>query len=109
MEGPNDTDRTREQGVEFGALAEKLASHDYPAKCTDLIEAYGDDDVQLPKGPQPFHEVLDPVQDERFESYTDVRQTVIGLVNKKAIGREGYSDRTPPALGEETEADPESF
>lgn len=109
MEEPNDTDRTREQGVEFGPLAEKLATHDYPVECTDLLEAYGNDDLHLPNGAQPFRDVLEPLQDERFDSPAEVRQAVIGLVNKKAIGREGYSDRTPPALGEDREDDPESF
>jgi hypothetical protein len=109
MEDPIDTARTREQGVDFGALAEKLTTYEYPVLCTDLIENCGEESLQLPNGAQPLHEVLDPLQGEQFNSPEDVRQAVIGLVNKKAIGRERYSDRTPPALGEDAERPPDSF
>lgn len=109
MNKPNDTDRTREQGVEFGSLTEKLARHDYPAECAELFEAYGDEELHLPNGTQRFHDVLEPLQNEQFDSSEEVQQAIIGLVDKKAIGREGYSDRTPPALGEDREEDPESF
>lgn len=46
---------------------------------------------------------------ERFTPALAAVLSVIGLVNKKAIGREGYSDRTPPALGEDRDGNPESF
>ncbi|WP_122090831.1 DUF5789 family protein [Halalkalicoccus subterraneus] len=109
MTQPEPTDRTREQGIEFGALAEELTTVEYPADCTELIDTYGDESLQLPNGSQSFRNVLEPLEGERFDSSEDVRQAVIGLVNKKAIGREGYSDRTPPAPGEEHDRDPESF
>lgn len=103
------TDRTREQGIEFGSLAEDLTTVEYPAACTELIDTYGDETLLLPNGSQSFRNVLEPLQGEQFASSADVRQAVIGLVNKKAIGREGYSDRTPPALGEDHDREPESF
>ena len=109
MEDPTDTTRTRELGVEFGPLAENLTTHEYPATCTDLLEVYGDENLQLPNGAQPLRDILDPLQDEEFDSPEEVRQAVIGLVSKKAIGRECYSDRSPPALGEDTEYAPDSF
>ena len=109
MENPTATARTRELGVEFGPLAEKLATHEYPTTCTDLLDVYGDTNLQLPNGAQPLRDVLDPLQGEQFDSPEEVRQAVLGLVSKQAIGRERYSDRTPPALGEEAERAPDSF
>lgn len=109
MPQPNKRDRTREQGVEFGSLADDLATCEYPINGAELIEAYGKETLQLPNGTQSFQDVLAPLEDEHFESPDEVQQAVIGYVNKDAIGREGYSDRTPPALGEENDRDPESF
>jgi hypothetical protein len=109
MAPPERTDRTREQGVEFGTLAEDLTTVEYPAACTKLIDTYGDETLLLPNGSQSLRNVLEPLQGEQFDSSADVRQAIIGLVNKKAIGREGYSDRTPPALGEDHDREPESF
>jgi hypothetical protein len=45
MDDLPDTVRTRELGVEFGPLAEKLTTHEYPATCTDLLEIYGDESL----------------------------------------------------------------
>ena len=109
MEDPTDRTRSREQGIEFGPLAENLTTHEYPTTCADLLDVYGDETLQLPNGAQPLRDVLDPLQAEEFDSAKEVRQVVIGLVNKKAIGRERYSDRTPPALGEDAEYAPDSF
>lgn len=109
MSEPNERDRTREQGVEFGSLTDDLMTCEYPIDGAELIKAYGEEALQLPNGTQSFQDVLAPLEDERFESPDDVQQAVIGYVNKDAIGREGYSDRTPPALGEEHDRDPESF
>ena len=109
MANPTDRTRSRELGVEFGPLAEQLTTHEYPATCTDLLDVYGDANLQLPNGAQPLRDVLDPLQGEQFDSPEEVRQAVLGLVSKQAIGRERYSDRTPPALGEEAEHAPDSF
>lgn len=109
MANPTDRTRSRELGVEFGSLAEQLTTHEYPATGTDLLDVYGDANLQLPNGAQPLRDVLDPLQGEQFDSAEEVRQAVLGLVSKQAIGRERYSDRTPPALGEEPERPPVSF
>lgn len=109
MTQPERSDQTREQGIEFGSLAEELTTVEYPADCVELIDTYGDETLQLPNGSQSFRNVLEPLQDERFDSSEEVRQAVIGLVNKKAIGREGYSDRTPPPPGVDDGREPDSF
>lgn len=109
MTQPSEKDRTREQGVEFGSLADDLATCEYPVECAELIDAYGEATLQLPNGTQSFQDVVAPLEDERFESQQAVQQAVIGYVNKDGIGREGYSDRTPPAPGVEDDREPESF
>lgn len=109
MKQPTDADRTREQGIEFGDLEEKLAGHEYPAPYNELIDAYGTDKLGLPNGEQTFGRILEPLQNEQFDSAEDVRHAVFTMVSEKAIGRKAYSDRTPPAPGEEREEPQESF
>lgn len=109
MKQPPDTGRTREQGIEFGALDEKLTGHEYPTTCDELIDAYGTDILSLPNGEQTLGQVLKPLQNEQFDSPEDVRHAVFTMVSEKAIGRKAYSDRTPPALGEERPEPQQSF
>ncbi|EMA51972.1 DUF5789 family protein [Halococcus salifodinae] len=107
--GERDTDKTREQGVEFGPLANRIDNHSYPATSTDLIEDYGDYEVELPDGTQTLENLFEPLQGEEFDSAEDARQAVLNMVDDRAIGRKGYSDRSPPAPGEETDWEPESI
>jgi hypothetical protein len=100
---------TREQGIEFGDLAEKIDTHTYPVTSTDLIEAYGDYELELPDGTRTLRDLFEPFQDEQFQSPADARQTVFNVVDEGAIGRKGYSDRTPPAPGEDVDWSPKSF
>lgn len=108
MIGPDD-ERTRELGVEFGPLARELEEHQYPATSDELAERYGDAVLGLPNGEQTLRELFELVPDERFESAADARVAIFNTVGDRAIGRKGYSDRTPPALGEREEWPHESF
>ncbi|WP_273838150.1 hypothetical protein [Halococcus sp. PRR34] len=107
--GERNTDKTREQGVEFGTLATLIDDHSYPATSTTLIDEYGEQEVELPDGTQTLADLFKPLQGEVFDSAADARQAVLNMVDDRAIGRKGYSDRTPPAPGETTEWDPESM
>lgn len=92
----DDTD-TRAQGVEFGGLAEDLEAHDYPTTASELVEKYGERELELPNGEQTFAEALGPLAEqegeETYESVEEVKQIVLNMVEGDAVGREGYSDR----------------
>ncbi|SER21430.1 DUF5789 family protein [Natrinema salaciae] len=105
----SDSERDRELGVEFGPLADRLDRHEYPATCEELLDAYGTAVLGFEDGEQTLEEVLSPVPEERFDSATEVRTAIFSNVPEGAIGRKGYSDRTPPALGEQSEEPEESF
>jgi hypothetical protein len=100
---------TREQGVEFGDLADRIASHNYPATSADFVDEYGEYEVEFPAGTQTLQNLFEPLQGETFDSPNDARQAILNMVDERAIGRKGYSDRTPPVIGEETEWTPESL
>ncbi len=109
MSDPTDRERVRELGVEFGPLAHQLDQHEYPTTCEELVEAYGSAVLGFQNGEQTLAEVLSPVPEEQFNSATEARAAIFSNVPEGAIGRKGYSDRTPPALGEQSEESDESF
>lgn len=83
----------REMGVEFGPLADELDEHDYPATTEELIEAYGDRELEYPDGSERFRDLLGPQGDQTFEDGEEVRQAVFNMVGTEAVGRARYSDR----------------
>lgn len=121
MTDRNNPTRSREYGIEFGALAEQLAAHEYPTTTGRILDAYGDATIELPNGSRTLEEVFSAsVQnpddsDEMayrsisYESADEVRQAIYNLIDSNAVGRERYSDRDSPAIGEERESDEMSF
>lgn len=111
------TSNRRELGVEFGDLDAALRDHDYPTTTRDLIEAYGDHELDLPNGSRTVEEALAPLLDAEggdaqpvsHDSARDARQTLLTMVGSDAIGRENYSDRTPPTPAEDRRRDQQSF
>ncbi len=89
------SDPSREQGIDFGSLADELDSHSYPATTREIVDEYGDHEVDLPNGSKTLEEILGDLQDEdqEYDSAEEVRQMVFNMVGSDAVGREGYSDR----------------
>lgn len=95
-----DDSESREQGVELGDLDDDLATHDYPATAQELLDAYGEREIDLVDGTKRFGVVLAPYihetegeDQETFDSAEEVRTAVLNLVGSDAVGREEYSDR----------------
>ena len=86
-------DQNREHGVEFGPLADELESEDYPMDNEELLERYGDLEVEVKGRNQTVAELVGPLGDTTFENFEGVRRSVVGMVDESAVGREGYSDR----------------
>ena len=89
---------SREQGVEFGSLADELEEEEYPMSKGELLDTYGDREIELEDATRTLRDVLEPLGEDEFESADDVRQSVITMVGDEAIGRKNYSDR-----GDETD------
>jgi hypothetical protein len=99
----------RRQGIDFGPLEAALDSYDYPAATTDVVEEFGEYELTVADGTRTLREVLAPLASASagdpadLYSADDVYQAVLTAVDDGAIGRKGYSDRTPPAPGERAE------
>ncbi|WP_255171186.1 DUF5789 family protein [Natrononativus amylolyticus] len=109
MTDPNETPPRREQGVDFGDLEERLAEYSYPVTSNELVETCGDVTLDLPAGTETLRDALGLIDGESYASVAEVRQALFNTVDSKAIGRKYYSDRTPPALGENRRDDQVSF
>lgn len=84
-----------------------IGTHTYPATADDLIESYGDLELDLPNGTETFREafaVYDGAsgRDEpiTFVDAEEARAALYAGVSDKAIGRKFYSDRDGFAPGE---------
>jgi hypothetical protein len=87
---------------------DRIDAHTFPATAEELIAEYGEIELDLQNGEETFGEALGRLGDTSFESADDVRTAAYSAVSKGAIGRQNYSDRDSPAIGE-TGPDPLSF
>lgn len=110
MDTGSDSDDTREQGIEFGSLAEDLEDESYPLSQEALLDRYGDYEIGLGDEQVPLREVLAPEEEREYEDVESVRQAVFNMVGSEAVGRKGYSDRGGNATDDGDESDDaESF
>lgn len=82
---------------------DSFRSHNFPTTATELVDEYGEMELELPNGANTLEEVLGRIPDETFESAEDALQAIYGALGEEAIGRKGYSDRDPVCPGEEYE------
>ncbi|SEV88824.1 DUF5789 family protein [Halobacterium jilantaiense] len=106
-----DSDDSRSQGIELGALDDDLEAHDYPASASALVDEYGDREIELPGGSQRVGEVLGLYEedDQEFDDAEAVRTAIHNLVGTEAVGRDNYSDRGGSTPDESTDDEHESF
>ncbi|WP_178915804.1 DUF2795 domain-containing protein [Natronomonas gomsonensis] len=79
---------------------DRIDAHTYPATATELIEEYGELELEVPNGEETFGEALGRLGETTFEDADDARLAAYSAVSKNAIGRENYSDRDAPSIGE---------
>lgn len=97
----------RDRGIEFGDLTDDLEGESYPLSKAELLERYGDRDLEHSGGSVTLRELLVEEGDREFETADDVHETILNMVGSEAIGREGYSDRgagTAEQNGDEDES-----
>ncbi len=100
-------DDSKTMGVEFGELDDELDEMEYPVETEELLDEYGSETLEFEEGSATLEELLEPMGPQSFESKNSVRQAVLTMVGDEAIGRKNYSDRTPPATGEDRQPESE--
>lgn len=69
-------------GEQLGDLDEALQNHEYPTTTEELVEAYGDYEIETQDGRKPLDEVLAPTDDQTYDSADDVRSRIQGLIHR---------------------------
>ena len=69
-------------GEQLGDLDEALETHDYPTTTDELVEAYGDYEIETQGGRKPLDEVLAPTDNQTYDSVDDVRSRIQGLIHR---------------------------
>ncbi len=95
------SDSNRELGVELGDLEDELEGQEYPISQDALLEEYGDNEIEMGEETMTLEELIGPLNEDEYEDYGAVQQAIMNMVSDEAIGRKNYSDRTPPAVGED--------
>lgn len=86
-----------------GDIEDPLASHSFPTTSTELIEAHGDVEIELPDGVVTLGDVLAQLPEWEFQVAEDARLMTYSAFGTAAIGRKGYTDRDSPCVGEGVE------
>ena len=71
-----------EPGEKLGDLDEALENRVYPTTADELIEAYGDREVESQGGSKSIAELLGPIDDETYASADEVRNRIQRLLNR---------------------------
>lgn len=69
-------------GGRLDDLDEALETRAYPTTTNELVEAYGDHEIETQQGAETLEEVLTSTDDQTFVSADDVRRRILGLIHR---------------------------
>ena len=95
----------RDMGIEFGDLSEDLEREEYPLSKDELLEKYGDRELEYANGSTTVEEVIGPLGRDEFDGQDAVHQAILTMVGDEAEGRVEYSDRGGSTPDEEKEGE----
>ena len=78
--------------VDLGSLSRALERHDYPATNEELLDEFGEHELELPDGNETLVEVLGAHEGVTYESADEVREAVVTVSTSEPVG-EGYGHR----------------
>ena len=71
-----------DEAHELGDFDDVLENHEYPTTTDELIAAFGDREVETQRGSTTIEDVLDPIENETYDSPEDVRVRIQGLLHR---------------------------
>lgn len=80
---------------------ETFSTQTFPMTTDELIEEYGEMELELPNGNNNLGDVLSRLPEEEYDSPAEAMEAAYGMLGEEAIGRKGYSDRDPRVPGEQ--------
>lgn len=76
------TEEEEPMRVDLGELDDELTSHDYPATTEELVETYGEYEIETQDGKKSLADVLSATDDQVYDSAENVRRRILGLVGR---------------------------
>lgn len=67
---------------QLGDLDEALETHGYPTTTDELVEAYGDYEIETRGGRKSLDDVLASTDNQTYSSADDVRSRIQGLIHR---------------------------
>lgn len=96
---------SRDRGIEFGDLEDDLEAEDYPLRNDEVIERYGDRELEHARGTTTVRQVLQEVDHDEYEDHDELHEAVLNMIGAEAVGEQRYSDRGDAVdEGEETDS-----
>jgi len=83
----------RDRGIEFGDVIDDLEAESYPLSKAELVDRYGDRELEHSSGAVTLEELLVEEGDREFENADEIHDTILNMVGAEAVGRQRYSDR----------------
>jgi hypothetical protein len=81
-------------------VEDQMDAQSYPATCEEIIDSCGDAALEFPNGEETLGDALGRLGETTFQSADDAKLAAYSAVSKGAIGRQNYSDRDAPSIGE---------
>lgn len=98
------------RSLEMDKIGELLDDGRYPVSTEELLEEYGDVEINYPNGSEQLTSILETSGAEEYRTSDEVELAVLNGVGREAVGRPRYSDRSSETgEREEFERDQESF
>ncbi|MGM0591142.1 MAG: DUF5789 family protein [Halobacteriota archaeon] len=69
-------------GGRLGDLDEVLETQNYPITTDELVDAFGDYEIETQGGTRSLEEVLAPTDNQTYDSADDLRSRILGLIHR---------------------------
>ncbi|WP_458210259.1 DUF5789 family protein [Haladaptatus sp. NG-SE-30] len=69
-------------GGRLGDLDEALETQNYPTTTDELVDAFGDYEIETQGGTESLEKVLAPTDNQTYDSADDVRSRLLGLIHR---------------------------
>lgn len=80
--GHEDQAKPGDPSGQLGDLDEVLETHNYPTTTDELVEAYGDYEIETQRGTESLEVVFAPTENQTYDSADDVRSRILGLIHR---------------------------
>ncbi|SDR09213.1 DUF5789 family protein [Natronobacterium texcoconense] len=78
----NDNPAENAADDQLGTLDSILETHQYPTTTDDLIAEHGEFEVQSQDGETTLRELLEPIDDETYDSADEVQNRILRLLHR---------------------------